>query len=40
MKTVKQIKEESASKVTPMIKKKGFIAKGFVTPLDTKAKKK
>jgi hypothetical protein len=40
MKKLKQIKEESKSKVSPVIKKRGFIAKGFVPPLETKPTRK
>ncbi len=40
MKKLKQIKEESKSKISPIIKKKGFIAKGFITPLETKLSRK
>ena len=36
MKKFKQIKEAAQSKSSPVVKKKGFIPKGFVTPLDTK----
>lgn len=36
MKTLKRIKEESQSKVPPVVKKKGYIPKGFIPPLDTK----
>jgi hypothetical protein len=36
MKRLKQIREESESKVPPVVKKKGFIAKGFVPPIETK----
>lgn len=34
MKTLKQIKEESKSKSSPVVKKKGFIPHGFVPQIE------
>jgi hypothetical protein len=40
MKRLKQIREESSGKVSPVVKKKGYIPAGFVPQLDTKPIKK
>jgi hypothetical protein len=37
MKTLKQIREESSTKSSPVVKKKGYIPAGFVPKLDTKS---